>query len=110
MRYDRKREGIVIGGCGMDMGFAIVNNLSETLYGRSAGGYDCLGENCPSNDHTNSGYHCTCGHDRNSHDNKGWNYKGCKTDGCRCKKFTRHDPRGAGVHHTDGYALRHRWL
>ena len=29
----RGREGIKIGGCGMDMGFALVNSLSERLYG-----------------------------------------------------------------------------
>ena len=114
MRYDRKRDGIVIGGGGMDMGFAIVYDLSETLYGRTAGGYDCLGENCPSNEHSNSGYHCRCGHERNEHENEGWNFKGCKVCAVHapghCQKFTRHDPRGAGVHHTDGYALRHRWL
>ena len=31
-KYDRKHEGIGIGGCGMDMGFALVNNLSISLY------------------------------------------------------------------------------
>lgn len=30
--YDRKREGIKIGGCGMDMGFALVYNLGATLW------------------------------------------------------------------------------
>lgn len=28
-----KREGIVIGGCGMDMGWHLVSNLSRALYG-----------------------------------------------------------------------------
>lgn len=31
-RYDTKRDGIVIGGCGMDMGFALVYNLGATLW------------------------------------------------------------------------------
>lgn len=30
--YNRKHEGIQINGCGMDMGFAIVNNLSIALF------------------------------------------------------------------------------
>jgi hypothetical protein len=49
-----KRDGIVIGGCGMDMGFALVNSLSYALYGD---GYKCLGKGaepkCPSNYHVN---------------------------------------------------------
>ena len=32
MRYDDKREGIVVNGCGMDMGFHIINNLSMALF------------------------------------------------------------------------------
>ena len=31
-RYDRDKEGVKIGGCGMDMGFALVYNLSRTLF------------------------------------------------------------------------------
>jgi hypothetical protein len=27
-----KRDGIVVGGCGMDMGFAVVNDLSIVLH------------------------------------------------------------------------------
>jgi hypothetical protein len=30
--YDRKYEGVKVGGCGMDMGFSIVNNLSICLF------------------------------------------------------------------------------
>lgn len=30
--YDHKREGIKIGGCGMDMGFALVYNLGSVLW------------------------------------------------------------------------------
>jgi hypothetical protein len=30
--YDRKHEGVKVGGCGMDMGFHIVNNLSMALF------------------------------------------------------------------------------
>lgn len=43
-------EGIKVGGAGMDMGFHLVYSLSYDLY---PNGFDCIGENCPSNDHSN---------------------------------------------------------
>lgn len=48
--YDRKHESLKIGGCGMDMGFAVVYDLSYVLW---PSGYGCIGEKCPSNDHHN---------------------------------------------------------
>lgn len=73
-----KRDGLIMGGCGMDMGFALVYELSQTLYGRE--GYTCVGKGkCPSAYHSN---HRTA------------------TDG----------PERFDLVHTDGYALRHRWL
>ncbi len=51
MRIDQ-HEGIKIGGAGMDMGFALVYDLSMTLYGNGHG-YRCLGDRCPSNSHVN---------------------------------------------------------
>lgn len=55
MRFDQKNGGLRIGGCGMDMGFALVYNLSQVLYPK---GFSCIGEDgplgrCPSNDHSN---------------------------------------------------------
>lgn len=50
MKYDREREGVKVGGCGMDMGFAIVYDLSRALF---KDGFDCIGEGCPANDHRN---------------------------------------------------------
>lgn len=47
---DQKRGGIKIGGCGMDMGFALVYNLSRVLF---PSGFVCCGKGCGSNDHTN---------------------------------------------------------
>ena len=53
-----KKQGIKIGGCGMDMGFALVSELSYALYGD---GYLCTGRGkkgergCPSNVHVNPG-------------------------------------------------------
>lgn len=52
-------EGIKVGGCGMDMGFSLVYNLSSALY-RS--GYACLGDSkeygkrCPSSFHQGEHY------------------------------------------------------
>lgn len=43
-------EGVVVGGCGMDMGFGTVYNLSHALYPK---GFGCIGEHCRSNDHSN---------------------------------------------------------
>src|SRR4051812_9359325 len=40
MPYDRKKEGVRIGGAGMDMGFAIVYDLAQTLFPS----YPCQGE------------------------------------------------------------------
>ncbi len=43
-------QGIQIGGCGMDMGFHLVYSLSRQLF---PDGFECAGERCPSNDHSN---------------------------------------------------------
>lgn len=55
--FDRTHGGIKMGGCGMDMGFALVYDLSRTLY---LNGYKCTGHDgtgraprCASNDHSN---------------------------------------------------------
>jgi hypothetical protein len=47
---DASGGGLVVGGCGMDMGFSVVYNLSSALYPQ---GFTCIGERCPSNDHNN---------------------------------------------------------
>jgi len=48
--FDRKNDGVKVQGCGMDMGFHLAYNLAWTLY---PDGFDCIGEHCPSNDHSN---------------------------------------------------------
>jgi hypothetical protein len=50
--YDKKHEGLKIGGCGMDMGFAAVYDLSRILF---RGGWKCPGQNCDHPDHFNEG-------------------------------------------------------
>ena len=51
--FDRKNDGVRVGGCGMDMGFDLVYNLSRTLW---PNGHRCAGKRCRSNDHSNAPY------------------------------------------------------
>lgn len=76
----RPRDGdaLRVDGCGMDMGFHICYSLSARLW---PDGFVCIGEGCPSNDHTNG--------DRNY------------------SPTFRGKPH---VHRDGGYALQHRWL
>lgn len=43
-------DGVPVSGCGMDMGYGLVYDLSYVLFGN---GYECLGDRCPSADHSN---------------------------------------------------------
>jgi hypothetical protein len=45
-----QRDGVKVGGCGMDMGFHLVYNLGEHLW---PDGFTCSGEGCQSCDHSN---------------------------------------------------------
>lgn len=56
-RFDEKNGGVKVGGCGMDMGFHLVYNLSYVLF---PDGFTCIGEGgekrgtrCPACDHSN---------------------------------------------------------
>jgi len=49
-RHGRAQDALVVGGAGMDMGYHVVYNLARTLF---ADGFACVGEGCPSNDHSN---------------------------------------------------------
>ena len=80
---DRDRWGVKVGGCGMDMGFNLVYNLSYTLFPT---GHGCIGEYCPSNDHNNG--------DRDYRPHKPYGLK----------------PQIEHWHTDGGYALRHKWL
>lgn len=89
-RQVKRGDGLVIGGCGMDMGFHVVYSTSEALYGYLrcevcgkvpidshadgltarppceqcgailSGGYQCLGKGCPSNYHSNHRSEISC--------------------------------------------------
>lgn len=83
--YDRRHEGVKASGCGMDMGFHVVYSLSRTLFPL---GFGCIGERCPSNDHTNGDHDYTPNtkaEDENGHFDSHW-------------------------HKDGGYALRQCWL
>lgn len=45
-----KGEGLMVHGCGMDVGFELVYNTARVVY---ADGFICRGEDCPSNAHVN---------------------------------------------------------
>lgn len=47
---NQKHGGLKVEGCGMDMGFDVVYQLSYQLF---KDGFDCIGEGCPANDHSN---------------------------------------------------------
>jgi hypothetical protein len=56
LRKARKGDGLVVSGCGMDMGFHLTYELSSVLF---PDGFSCTGGSrsslgsCPSNDHSN---------------------------------------------------------
>jgi len=79
--------GIVMGGCGMDMGFALVYNLGRTLY---PNGFRCTGSD-------------------------GWTPSGRRSRTPRCMSNDHVNgpfPYSRGRKHTGdgGYALAQRWL
>ena len=117
-RNGREQDALVMGGCGMDMGFHLVYTLSSVLYGK---GYPCLGKGkCPSNYHSNHRDTIRCEHCQWIR-GSGW----LETDGdgelvqppreCTYCTGTGSLANPAGPErwdlvHTDEYALRHRWL
>ena len=59
-----KRDGVVVDGCGMDMGFQLVYLLGATLW---PAGFGCIGEGCRSNDHSNGDRDRTPHHETKPH-------------------------------------------
>lgn len=49
-RYDRNHEGVGVPGCGFSATFEVVYSMARALF---PDGFGCLGESCPSNDHSN---------------------------------------------------------
>lgn len=90
---DRDRLAVKVSGCGMDMGFHVVYNLSRALNPHGVG---CIGKGCPSNDHSNG--------DRSYVVHAG-NYSDA-----RVVEAAGGQHKGDHMHTDGGYALRHRWL
>lgn len=98
-RWNDKRETCDMQGCGMDMGFAAVYELSRLL---NPSGFGCIGNGCQSNDHSNGDS------DYTPHVQmlREWD----STSGTHTATLV---PTvvGVGHWHTDGgYALKYRWL
>ena len=64
-KRDRTRDGYVIGGCGMDVGFELVYTIGAIAF---PNGFDCMGDKCLSNDHMN-------GDHRSHHSDGGYAFK-----------------------------------
>ena len=100
LRLAPRDNGLKVSGCGMDMGFHVVYNLSATLY---RGGFGCIGDpeggiRCPSNDHSNGD------RDYTPHlDDTPQSAAEVGTD-IPAKRAHRH------YHNDGGYALTSRWL
>lgn len=142
-RNGREQDALVVGGCGMDMGFHLVHELSYTLYGN---GYQCLGKGrCPSNYHRNHHDRVRCPGVFEASREEGDQYQHCypldsirlqidigegktvdggrmygRDDGataavcatCQGEGYIANPdgPERFDLVHTDGYALRHRWI
>lgn len=93
-RFKRRgnADGIAVGGCGMDMGFHLVYELSQMLY---PNGFGCIGDHCHSNDHSNGDRDYTPHYDGTP-----------RLDDDVGKDLKPHQH----WHKSGGYALRHRWL
>jgi len=89
---DRDRWGVKVRGAGMDMGFAVVYDLSYKLF---PGGFGCTGEHCPSNDHSNGDGDYT----PHMTDEE---RTGASGELCTCHKNH--------MHKDGGYALLQRWM
>ena len=48
-KWNSDKSGFKVGGCGMDMGFSLVFNISRVLFKE----FICIGQDCPANDHLN---------------------------------------------------------
>lgn len=101
-----KRDGVIMGGCGMDMGFAAVYELSATLY---PDGFGCVGEGdgqprhrCPSNDHSNG--------DRDYTPHAAGEPLRVIKELPGSAGYTFADGAAAHWHRSGGYALRQSWL
>jgi hypothetical protein len=92
LTLDRDRLGVKMQGCGTDMGFELVYQLAWALFRE---GFGCVGEGCPSNDHSNGD------RDYTPHMTDA---ERTGADGTLCTCHKEH------MHSDPGYSLRQRWL
>lgn len=114
-KLDPRHQGLKMGGCGMDMGFALVYGLARTLY---ADGFKCVGKGCPSNDHSNDYGTFTRSYDEQhdpDHDSAysadydaRCAYVAARQDAFKATERRRYSKRRQ--HSDPGYALSHRWI
>jgi hypothetical protein len=88
-------DSVGVSGCGMDMGFHVVHELSERLF---PDGFGCIGRECPSNDHANGDRDYTPHED---HVTSPDHICAREPESCKANKHW---------HRTGGYALRREWL
>jgi len=91
-----KRDGVIVGGCGMDMGFHLIYSLSRTLF---PDGFAVV-ETKP----------CGKCQDRPGHDGLGRPCKHCGGKGVITKPARGRNGSMSGWDNDGGYALRHKWL
>lgn len=119
-RADKGHGPLQVGGCGMDMGFSVVYDLSSALF---RDGFKCIGQKrrCPANDHSNDYNEFSHRYDE-EHDPEGEiRYRGDEGsrpdriayvaakneayDATEAKRWSR-----SRKHTTGGYALKQEWL
>ena len=86
-RIDQRRGGIVVGGCGMDMGFHLVYSLSRRLFPDGFGTPSAEKPHKRANDPQHAAAMIEAGH-----------------------KFRGRNCDASGWDNDGGYALKHRWL
>ena len=105
--FDKKKDAVSVGGCGMDMGFHLVYSLSRTLFQDA---FTCIGDGCPANDHNNVYYHERARECVVCRKPIGKS-KETRTVGTReCKVCSVACAGGEWRHSDGGYALKHRWM
>lgn len=92
LRFDPDHGGVVMDGCGMDMGCSLVYEASRRIW---PSGFGCPGESCRSNDHGNG--------DR-SYIAHGALIGRIQADAENREDCVRH------WHRDGGYAIKHQWL
>lgn len=115
-QYNERAEAMRVGGCGMDMGFDAVYALSRALFPE---GFGCIGQGCPSNDHSNGDrdytVHLTMLSTRLARELE---LEHAENDQTPIRWNVIHDVRGHATgtferdhwHNEGGYALSHRWM